>query len=137
MSDAERLALSGFGASLGLEITVVEPGEVAVVARPGEEHRNGGGIVHGGYLSAVLDVATGWAVHSRLEDQDVVAPHTSLSVQYVRAVLPGQELRGTARCARAGRRTASAEAELLAADALVAKALSTHAVIERGSPSVS
>ena len=99
-------------------------------ATPGPEHANGGGIVHGGYLTALLDSTTGWAVNAGLRDDDTAAaPHVHLSVQYLRAALPGRALVCTGRCVRAGRRIASAEAEITQDGTVIARAVTTHAVI--------
>ncbi|MCW2783628.1 MAG: PaaI family thioesterase [Marmoricola sp.] len=77
-----------FSALLGFRYVSVDEHEAVVEADPGPEHCNGGGIVHGGFLSALLDTTTGWAVHARLP-AGAAAPHVQLSVQYVRAAVPG------------------------------------------------
>ena len=115
-----------------LGFRLVEAGEEGAVmeATPGPDHVNGGGILHGGYLTALLDSTTGWAVHAALAP-DVAAPHLHLSVQYVRAALPGSPLRCTGRCIRAGRRAAAAEAEITQDGRVIARAVTSHAVIGR------
>ena len=82
----------------------------------------------GAHLSALLDTTTGWAVHAQVEP-GVAAPHVQLSVQYVRAALPGRVLvcRGTALAV--GRRVASAEAEITQDGRVVARAVASHAVL--------
>ena len=100
-------------------------------ATPGPDHVNGGGILHGGYLTALLDSTTGWAVHAAL-GPGVAAPHLHLSVQYVRAGLPGSPLRCTGHCIRAGRRVAAAEAEITQNGKVIARAVTSHAVLDRG-----
>jgi acyl-CoA thioesterase len=115
-----------------LGFRLLESGADGVVgeARPQPDHLNGGGIVHGGYLSALLDSATGWAVHAQL-GEGRLAPHTHLSVQYVRAATAGEPLRVEARCIRAGSRVAAAEAEITQGGRVVARGVSSHAVIDR------
>lgn len=117
-----------FSALLGFRYISVEDGTAVVEADPGPEHCNGGGIVHGGFLSALLDTTTGWAVHAGVP-AGVAAPHVHLSVQYVRAALPGAVLvcRGTA--TSVGRRVASADAEITQDGRLIAKAVASHAVL--------
>jgi uncharacterized protein (TIGR00369 family) len=117
-----------FSAHLGFRVVRADRDGSLVEADPGPEHCNGGGIVHGGYLSALLDTATGWAVHVQLPD-DVAAPHIQISVQFVRAALPGSTLVCNGRSISAGRRIASAEAEIIQRDRVIARAVTSHAVI--------
>lgn len=117
-----------FSALLGFRYIGADETEAVVEADPGPEHCNGGGIVHGGFLAALLDTATGWAVHARLAD-GVPAPHIQLNIQYVRAAVPGSVLRARATCVSAGRRVGFTEAEILQDGAVVARASGTHAVL--------
>ena len=97
---------------------------------PGPQHCNGGGIVHGGYLASLLDTATGWAVHARVP-AGTSAPHVHLSVQYVRAAVPGSTLVCRAHCISVGGRIGSTEAEITQHGRVVARAVGTHAVLSR------
>lgn len=117
-----------FSVLLGFRLVSATDDGAVIEADPAPEHCNGGGILHGGYLSALLDSATGWAVHAKVPD-DVPAPHVQLTVQYVRAAVPGTTLVCTARCISAGRRIASAEAEIRQGDKVVARAVTSHAVL--------
>jgi acyl-CoA thioesterase len=121
-----------FSALLGFRTVQVEDGEVVLEADPGPEHLNGGGIVHGGFLSALLDSATGWAAHTRVPPERTV-PHLSLSVQYVRAAAPGATLTCRARVVGGGRRAVSVDAEITQRGKVVARASSSHLVIDRPS----
>jgi acyl-CoA thioesterase len=98
-------------------------------ADPGPEHLNGGGIVHGGYLSALLDSATGYAAHTRLPPGRTV-PHLSLSVQYVRAAVAGATLTCRAKVLGGGRQAMSVQGEVTQGDRVVARASSSHVVID-------
>jgi acyl-CoA thioesterase len=117
-----------FSALLGFRYISLDDGVAVVEADPAPEHLNGGGIVHGGFLSALLDTTTGWAVHAHVEP-GVAAPHVQLSIQYVRAALPGSTLvcRGTALAV--GRRIASAEAEITQDGRVIARAVASHAIL--------
>lgn len=129
MSDEdERTSPGPFSRLLGFRL--VERGEdrVVIEATPGPEHANGGGILHGGYLATLLDSTTGWAVHSALPD-GTAAPHTHLTVQYLRAGTVGTPLVCTGRCLRAGRRVAAAEAEIEQGGVVIARAVTSHAVL--------
>ena len=117
-----------FSRLLGFQVVTAEPDGVVLEAMPSPEHLNGGGIVHGGYLTALLDSATGWAVHAA-KGSDGAAPHTHLSVQFLRIAVAGKPLRCTARCLRSGRRVAAAEAEIEQDGKIVARAVTTHAVL--------
>ena len=131
VDDTERAGPGPFSRMLGFRL--VEAGEDGVVmeAAPGPEHVNGGGIVHGGYLTALLDSTTGWAVHAALPAGQA-APHTHLSVQYVRAASPGSTLVCRGRCVKGGRRVAAAEAEITQDGAVIARAVTSHAVLDPG-----
>ncbi|WP_141015638.1 PaaI family thioesterase [Nocardioides sambongensis] len=120
-----------FGELLGFRVLRADADGAVVEADPGPEHLNGGGILHGGYLGALLDSATGWAVHGA-GPQGMVAPHVQLSTQFVRAGMAGHLLRATARCISQGGRICTAEAEIVQEGHLIARATSTHAVIVRG-----
>ncbi len=127
--DVERRIGPGpFAALLGFCVLQADADGAVVQADPAPEHLNGGGIVHGGYLTALLDSATGWAVHAQVP-VGVAAPHVQLSVQYVRAALPGTPLVCHGRCITAGRRIASAEAEITQGDRVIARAVTSHAVL--------
>lgn len=117
-----------FSAMLGFRLVEAGEGGAVMEATPGPEHANGGGIVHGGYLSSLLDSATGWAVHAAL-GEGTAAPHVHLSVQYIRAAAAGERLVCTGRCVRAGRRVAAAEAEVTRDGVVIARAVTSHAVL--------
>lgn len=117
-----------FSALLGFRYISLTDGEAVVEADPGPEHCNGGGIVHGGFLASLLDTTSGWAAHSELP-AGAAAPHVQLSVQYVRAALPGSPLVCRGRAVVAGRRITSAEAEITQAGKVIARAITSHAVI--------
>jgi len=119
-----------FSALLGFRYLSLDGGEAVVEADPGPEHCNGGGILHGGYLSSLLDTTTGWAAHHGLAEGSA-APHVQLSVQYVRAALPGETLVCRGRVVSAGRRIASAEAEITQGGRVIARAITSHAVLQR------
>jgi len=106
-------------------------GEVALMqADPEAHHTNGGGILHGGYLSSLLDSVTGWAVHASLPP-GTPAPHIQLTVQFLRAGLPGQPLEARATCTSSGRRICTSEAQVSQSGRVIARAVGTHAVLAR------
>lgn len=131
MTDDEQFALDAvgpFSRLLGFRLVEATPDGATMQAEPTADHVNGGGILHGGYLTALLDSTTGWAVHAALP-QGVRAPHIQLSVQYVRMALPGTPLTCHARAIKAGRRVAAAEGEVLQDGKVVARAVTSHSVL--------
>ena len=132
MSDEpERIQPGPFSRALGFRLISADGSGALIEATPGPEHCNGGGIVHGGYLAALLDSTTGWAVHASFPP-GVAAPHTTLSVQYIRAAVLGSDLVCRGRCIRAGRRVAAAEAEITQGGQVVARAMTSHARLDVG-----
>jgi uncharacterized protein (TIGR00369 family) len=117
-----------FSAVLGFRFIGVDDAEAVVEADPGPEHCNTVGMVHGGFLASLLDTTTGWAVHARVP-ADVAAPHVHLSIQYVRAAVPGTTLVCRGRCVTVGGRIGSTEAEITQDGVVVARAVGTHAVL--------
>lgn len=79
------------------------------MGHPGEQHYNPIGIVHGGYLSTMLDSVMGCAVHTELEP-GIGYSTVSLQVNFVRPVQDGiQELLAEGRVVYIGKRQATAE----------------------------
>lgn len=121
-------AVGPFSRLLGFRLVEASADGAVMEAQPTSEHANGGGILHGGYLSTLLDSATGWAVHASLPD-GVRAPHIQLTVQYLRMAVPGTPLRCTARAVKVGGRVAAAEAEITQDGKPIARGVSSHAVL--------
>jgi uncharacterized protein (TIGR00369 family) len=90
-------------------------GRVLFEGRPGEEHYNPIGVVHGGYAATLLDSALGCAVHTTLA---AGIAYTSLGVE-AKFVRPITRETGPILCAAEvvyrGRRQATAEATVTAA----------------------
>jgi acyl-CoA thioesterase len=129
MSDEEdRRSPGPFSRLLGFRTVEVSEDGVVLEATPRPEHANGGGILHGGYLASLLDSTTGWAVHAALPGGES-APHTHLSVQYLRMARVDRPLTCRGRGVRAGRRIAAAEAEIVQDGEVVARAVTSHAVL--------
>jgi acyl-CoA thioesterase len=128
LTDVQRIGPGPFASLLGFRVVRADEEGSVVEADPGPEHLNSGGIVHGGYLSALLDSTTGWAVHA-LVPPGAAAPHVQISVQFVRAAVAGATLVCRGRCITAGRRVASAESEVTQGDRVIARAVTSHAVL--------
>jgi len=127
-ADETRITPGPFSQLLGFRLIHAGEDGAVMEADPQPEHLNGGGILHGGYLSALLDSTTGWALHGILP-AGVAAPHVSLTVQFIRAAGAGETLVCRGRCVKAGRRIGAAEAEITQGDRVIARAVSSHAVL--------
>jgi uncharacterized protein (TIGR00369 family) len=94
----------------------ISEGHAVFEGEPGEEHYNPIGVVHGGYAATLLDSALGCAVHTTLE-AGVGYTSLGLEAKYVRPITrdTGRVL-CTASVLYRGRRQATAEATLAAAD---------------------
>jgi uncharacterized protein (TIGR00369 family) len=90
----------------------VEAGKVVFEARPSKKFYNPMGIVHGGWISLLIDTVMGCAVHSSLKAGQA---YTTLEMKttFVRSVL---ESTGVLRCEgvllHSGSRTASSEGKI-------------------------
>ena len=90
----------------------VNPGQVVFEGRPGEEHYNPIGVVHGGYASTLLDSAMGCAVHSTLAAGEAYTS-LGLEVKFLRPItrdLPVVHAHGDV--VHRGRRQATVEARI-------------------------
>jgi uncharacterized protein (TIGR00369 family) len=102
--------------TMNMEIVDLEEGRAVFAGRPGEEHYNPIGVVHGGYAATLLDSALGCAVHTTLP-AGVGYTSLGLEVKYLRPISrdTGRVLcEGTV--VHRGRRQATAEARLTAED---------------------
>ena len=107
------------GRTLGFRLVEVDKGRAVFEGQPGPHLLNPLGAVHGGFGLALIDSACGCAVHSAL-DAGIGYTTVETKVNFTRAIAPGG---GTVRCegrvVTSGRRIATAEARLLAADGKV------------------
>jgi uncharacterized protein (TIGR00369 family) len=110
-------------------------GRAVFAGEPGEEHYNPIGVVHGGYAATLLDSALGCAVHTTLP-AGVAYTSLGLEAKYVRPITrdTGRVL-CEANVVYRGRRQATAEANLTAADSgkLLAHGVATCMIIDGNS----
>jgi acyl-CoA thioesterase len=127
-----RIAASPFHAGFGVSVEQARSGEVRLGWNARPEHRNLQGLVHGGVLATLVDIAMGLAVRS------VVGParrHVTieLTVHYLRPTVPGRiEAVGTV--LRVGSQIGFAEGSVIDdADRILVRASGTYSVTgERG-----
>jgi uncharacterized protein (TIGR00369 family) len=111
---------------LDLELVDVGTGHTAFRFVPAESHHIRDGVVAGGALAAIMDLATGTAIMTQLPAGAVVAT-TNLAVTFIRAArTDAAPFLCDAHLIHAGRTTAHAEATITnAARELVARAAAT------------
>ena len=118
--------------TLNLGMVSVDHGRAVFEGRPGAEHYNPIGVVHGGYAATLLDSALGCAVHTTLDAGEAYTTLT-LETKFVRPITGDTGLvRAEAEVVHRGRRQATAEAKLIAVSSgkLLAHATSTCLVLQ-------
>jgi len=123
----ERFARSGFHNWIGMRLERVEPGEVEVALDVEPHHLNLVGLLHGGMIATLADMATGLAYRTVLQPATRHVT-THLSVTFLS---PGRAGRVTARgrVLKTGGRFGYAEADVVGRDdELLARATATFTV---------
>lgn len=110
-----------------LEMTA-EPQHVSIRTTPDESVYNPIGMVHGGYITTLLDTVAACAIHTTLP---AGVPYTSveIKVNFLRAVQGGMDLTAHGWVTKPGRKVAFAEADLRDAAGVVYATASTTCVI--------
>ena len=100
----------GFDAEIGLEERAVGDGRAEIALVAGPRHLNPAGVVHGGAIATLVDVAMGKAVASLIDDDE--HPVTiEMKVNYLEPGRPGL-LVATAEVRRRGRLFTVVQAEV-------------------------
>ena len=110
----------------------VADGRAVFEGRPGEEHYNPIGVVHGGYAATLLDSALGCAVHTTLA-AGVGYTTLSLETKFVRPLTRDiATVRAAGEVVHGGRRQATAEGRLTDASTgkLLAHATATCLIVD-------
>jgi uncharacterized protein (TIGR00369 family) len=129
-----RMRASGFHRLIGVQLDDAHPGEVDVSLQIEPRHLNLQGLLHGGLIATLADIAMGLAVRTKLE------PGTrhvtvALDMQYLSAARNGR-VSAKGRVVRAGQQIAQADADVLDAQGkLLARARSTVAIMTDRAPS--
>lgn len=111
-----ELPYAAIAQTLDFLMVAVSEGRAVFQGRPGPQHLNPMGSVHGGWFATLLDSALGCAVHSRLAP-GMAYTTAGLSINLVRAITPQvQRVRAIGQVLHCGRQLASAEARLLGPD---------------------
>jgi uncharacterized protein (TIGR00369 family) len=113
---AGRIPAPNMAGTLGFRLVEVEPGRAVFEGEPGPHLLNPLGSVHGGWALALIDSATGCAVHTEL---DAGTGYTTVEtkVNFTRAIAPdGGPVRCEGKVVTRGRQIATAEARLTSED---------------------
>ncbi len=100
-----------FARELGFRLTELEEGQATVIAEAGENHLNAAGVVHGGFLFALADVA--FAAASNAGNNLSLAIHAD--ILYHQAGTPGTYI-AWAREIRDGKKIASYQVTIYTGD---------------------
>jgi len=122
-----RIADSPFHSGFGLSVVDAEKGSVRLGWIARREHLNLQGLIHGGLLATLADVAMGLAVRTAIEPG---RRHVTieLGVHYLRPATPGN-VQAVGRVVRVGTQIAYAEADVRdGGDRLVARGSGTYSV---------
>jgi uncharacterized protein (TIGR00369 family) len=128
-----RLPAPPIARLLGFDLVEIEPGHAVFECRPGEQHYNPIGVVHGGLAMTLLDSAMGCCVHTRMP---AGGAYTTLEAKtnLVRAITDRTgTLRAIGKLIHFGNRIATAEGRLVDGDGkLYAHATTTCIVLANG-----
>jgi uncharacterized protein (TIGR00369 family) len=117
---------------LGLRVVEVGPGRIVLAAEVGADHVNHGRIAHGGFLSTLMDLTCGLALHTTLP-AGRSCPHAQASYRFLRPAPEGAELRCTGEVLHAGRTLGTTRCALTDAEGrLLATGEATHAYVSLG-----
>lgn len=126
------LPVEAFPSALGIMVASVTAGSVTLEATVADWQLNAGGSAHGGFLSALMDFASGLAVHNVLEAGQV-GPHVQASYRFLRPAPRHTRLTCTAQVVHRGRTLAVARAEIHdGGGRLIALGDTTHAYAALG-----
>ncbi|MEU2042070.1 PaaI family thioesterase [Nocardia niwae] len=104
---------------LNIEVVDAEPGRMTLSLTPDERHVNFLGVVGGGVVGTVLDVAMWGAVQLAVDDKSMLTT-VSMTTNLVRGVSHNQgALQAIAEAVHVGRTTATAESRLVDANGKV------------------
>ena len=117
-----------FTEAFGFRIAAVERGAIVVTATVDERAISASNLAHGGWLSALMDMATGMVVHSTLPAGSY-SPHLQASYRFIRPAEPGAQLTCRAEIVSVGKSFGTARCELRDdQDRLIATGESTNAI---------
>lgn len=127
--DSRRL-LSPFSEHMRFQVVDRADGRAVVECLVGPEHANTRGVVHGGVLSALIDMVCGVAVAYQPSVEGRAAVTVSLTVNYLQPATIGDRLRAIGKRAGSGKRIVACEAAVYdQAGVMVAMGVATMRVV--------
>jgi acyl-coenzyme A thioesterase 13 len=122
--------MSPFAEHMGFDVVERTDGQSVVECLVTAEHTNTRGVVHGGVLSALIDMACGVAVAYQPSVGGHAAVTVSLTINYLQPALLGDRLRVVGKRAGNGKRIVACEAEIYdQAGNMVAMGVATMTVV--------
>lgn len=106
----ERFDASAFNEWFGAELLRMGDGEIEVALEVRAKHLNPGGIIHGGVIASLLDIAIGLALRTGLP-VEFAHVTTQLNISYLKPCRQGRVV-ATGTAIHQGRRTGYGEASL-------------------------
>jgi uncharacterized protein (TIGR00369 family) len=113
---------------LGLSLSHAEAGRSRVLMQVNAQNANVLGVLHGGAICSVLDVAAYAALISLLDPSESAVTH-DIHVSMMRPARPGSELVFEGEVVRKGRTVAFVDARAMVADRLIASARVTKSIV--------
>ena len=120
---------------MGIEVLEVRPGEATVLLRHREDFHNSLGLVQGGVLAVVADVAGGVSLYSVLPDpREVAIPTVEFKLNFLRPAGP-EDLLARGRLVHRGRQLAVCQVDVADRSGRhLATGLFTYMVRPKGEP---
>lgn len=110
--DGDAPISDAMGDTLNLELLEVSEGICVYKGKPGKEHRNPRGLVHGGWAMSILDSAAVLAVVTSLPKGKLCAT-SSLEVKFARPIKAGMTCRAEGELQSMGTNLAHSKAKLI------------------------
>ena len=101
--------VNAFGRLLGLELKVIEPGEVEYRMEIKEEHLSNPMAAHGGAISSMMDAILGVAALSLAVEKDKLVSTVEFKLNYYAPIKLGDKLLGKGKVTFEGNRLISSE----------------------------
>lgn len=126
-----ELPYASIAKTLDFMVVEIDKGRAVFQGRPGAQHLNPMGTVHGGWFATLLDSALGCAVHTMMPPGRAYTT-AELSLNLVKALTPQvQRVRAEGQVIHCGKQLATAEARLIGPDGtLYAHATTTCLVFD-------
>lgn len=103
---------NNFGELLGMEFTILSPGEIVYSMPITEKHLATPIAAHGGSISALMDATMGVCALSEVLQQDKVVSTLELKLSYIAPALLGDVVHARAKIVKSGHRILFVEGEI-------------------------